>query len=196
MNRRRRPSPAEGDDHRDEPEDQGERGDGGQRILRREQHRAARGEGAAPQARPDGHTGIVQEALGVLIFVVVALAAVAALASLAGRDGLYDQIGRGGLSRDSDAPRPATAGSPAASAEQEEEIRQMLDARNTRRRRRGEPPLDVEGELRRLTAPAADPGLEAEVRQLVLARNDRRARQGREPLDVEAEVARQLRGLG
>jgi hypothetical protein len=68
-------------------------------------------------------------------------------------------------------------------------------ARNERRTRRGEPALDVEAELARLTAPAVDPELAAEVRSLVIARNERRGRAGREPLDVEAEVARQLREL-
>jgi hypothetical protein len=71
----------------------------------------------------------------------------------------------------------------------------MLDARNERRARRGEAPVDVEAELARLTAPAVDPGLEAEVRQLVIARNERRERRGQPPLDVEEEVARQLREL-
>ena len=74
----------------------------------------------------------------------------------------------------------------------------MLTARNARREARGEPALDVEDELARLTAPApghVDPQLEAEIRSLVIARNERRQRQGKEPLDVEAEVARQIAEL-
>ncbi len=74
----------------------------------------------------------------------------------------------------------------------------MIAARNARRERRGEAPLDVESELTRLTAtpaPQADAGLRAEVRQMVVARNARRVRAGKEPLDVDAEVARQLREL-
>jgi hypothetical protein len=140
----------------------------------------------------------VQEALGVVIFLVMAVAIIVAVASLAHRDDLYDQIGRGGLSvRDSDAPRTPVVSSPATRAEQEEEIRQLLEAQNARRARRGQAALDVEAELGRLTAPppAADAGLRAEVRELVLARNARRLRQGKEPLDVEAEVERQLRGV-
>jgi hypothetical protein len=139
----------------------------------------------------------VQEALGVVIFVVVVIAAVAALASLANRGHLYDQIGRGGLSlRDERDRRPEpAAGSPGAVAEQEAEIRQMLDAQNARRARRGQAPLDVDEELARLTRPQADSGLRAEIRQLVMARNERRVRQGKPPLDVEAEVERQLREL-
>jgi hypothetical protein len=75
----------------------------------------------------------------------------------------------------------------------------MLEARNERRARRGQPPVDIEAELSALVrepAAVADPALVAEVRQLVVARNERRVRMGKEPLDVEAEVARQLRELG
>lgn len=72
----------------------------------------------------------------------------------------------------------------------------MLEARNARRRRRGEPELDVEAELARLTTvPAPDDELRNEIRQLVLARNHRRARKGLEPLDVEAEIERELADL-
>ena len=71
----------------------------------------------------------------------------------------------------------------------------MLEARNARRRRRGEPELDVEEELSRLTAPAVDDELRAEIRDLVIARNHRRARQGKPPLDVDAEIERQIAAL-
>nr|MDQ3725168.1 hypothetical protein [Actinomycetota bacterium] len=79
-------------------------------------------------------------------------------------------------------------------------VRQMLEAKSERRRQRGEAPLDVEAETRRLLAAAERPrGADAiddelrdEVRQLVVARNERRLREGREPLDVEAETERQL----
>jgi hypothetical protein len=71
----------------------------------------------------------------------------------------------------------------------------MLEARNARRARRGEPPLDVEHELRRLTAPAIDSALRAEIRDLVIARNYRRTRKGQAPLDIEAEIERQIAGL-
>jgi hypothetical protein len=126
------------------------------------------------------------------------VAIVAALVSFIGRGRLYDQIGRGGLAlRDErDAPRADPAPSSAtAAAERDEEIRQMLDAQNARRVRRGQEPLDVDEELRRLTRPAADSGLRAEVRQLVIARNARRARAGKPPLDVEREIERQLADL-
>lgn len=140
----------------------------------------------------------MQEAFGVVILVVMVVAVVGAVASFVHRSDLYDEIGGGGLDvRDSHAPRTAVVPPPAARAEREEEIRQMLEAQSARRERSGQPALDVEEELRRLTAaPPADAGLRAEVRELVLARNERRVRQGREALDVEAEVERQLRDLG
>jgi hypothetical protein len=120
-----------------------------------------------------------------------------------GTDNLYDQIGQGGLSREGDslpgaaAPR---ADSPAARAEQEQEVRQMLSARSERLVRGGHPALDIDAEVARLLAPPEgagghDPALLEEVRQLVVARNERRVRQGLEPLDVESEVAHTLQEL-
>ncbi|MBX5443114.1 MAG: hypothetical protein IRZ32_16500 [Solirubrobacteraceae bacterium] len=128
----------------------------------------------------------MQEAFEVILFAVVVLAALIGIAGFASRSRAYDEIGRGGLSLDRTPPPPATA------AVRDAEIRQMLDAANERRARRGQAPLDVSAELARLTAPAADPALEAEVRALVAARNERRARRGQPPLDVEAEVRRTL----
>src|SRR4051812_33773533 len=139
------------------------------------------------------------DALPIVIVAVTVLAALIAVGTLATSGRSYDQIGRGGLSlRDgSDGPtrEPARSGAGAA-RERDDEIRQLVEARNERRRRRGLEPVDVEAAIRELEGPAADPGLEAEVRALVIARNERRARRGREPLDVEAEVARELRELG
>jgi hypothetical protein len=128
----------------------------------------------------------MEEAFAIVLFVVVGVAVVAALWALVTSGGSYDQIGGGGLFDD----RPKAG--PAAAAERDAEIRQMLEARNARRVARGEAPLDVESELRSL----ADPGLRDEVRALVEARNARRAARGEEPLDVEAEIDRRLRELG
>jgi hypothetical protein len=139
------------------------------------------------------------DALPIVIVAVTVLAAVIAVGTLASSGRSYDQIGRGGLSLRDGSDRPArepVRTGAAAARERDEEIRQLLEARNERRRRRGLEPVDLEAELRELERPAADPSLEAEVRALVVARNERRARRGREPLDVEAEVARQLRELG
>jgi hypothetical protein len=139
----------------------------------------------------------VHGALGTLIWVVLIVAAVIALASIASTSKAWDDLGKDRLLMDRDTPPSPRAGSVAALHERDEEIRQMLEARNARRVRRGEEPVDVEEELRRLTnKPEFDPELRQEVRQLVEARNYRRARAGRPPLDVEAEVEREISRLG
>jgi Spy/CpxP family protein refolding chaperone len=128
----------------------------------------------------------VESAFAIVLFVVVGVAAVAAVWALATSGGSYDQIGGGGMALDRDDATPA---------ERDAEIRQMLEARNSRRAARGEAPLDVDAELRALTR-TADPELRDEVRALVEARNARRVARGEEPLDVEAEIDRRLRDLG
>jgi hypothetical protein len=133
----------------------------------------------------------MQDAFGIVLFAVVAIGVVVAIATLFTRGRLYDDIGRGGLSIDRPPPEPA------GRAERDDDIRQMLEARNARRAARGEETVDVESELAELTRPAvsADPDIVEEVRSLVRARNHRRIARGQEPLDEEAEIARQLRDL-
>jgi hypothetical protein len=139
------------------------------------------------------------DAFGVAVIVIAIVAGVAAILSYIGSGRIYSSIGKGQFALDTDdrppGPKP---GSPAALAEQAEEVRQMIQARSDRREARGETPLDVDAEVAALLRPAtgADPELREEVRQLVIARNERRQRRGEEPLDVEAEVDRQLRDLG
>jgi hypothetical protein len=142
----------------------------------------------------------MQDAFGIVLFVVVGIGVVLAVVSLFTRGRLYDEIGRGGLSIGEDrdlTPRRGGAAAPVNAAERDDEIRQMLGARNARRAARGEEEVDVEAELAALTRPAAasDPEIVEEVRALVNARNARRIARGREPLDVETEVERQLRDL-
>jgi hypothetical protein len=141
----------------------------------------------------------MQDAFGIVLFVVVGIGVVIAIATLFGRGRLYDDIGRGGLSigEDRDMRPRAAESAPVSAAEREDEIRQMLAARNALREARGEQPVDVEEELRELTRPPAarDPEILEEVRTLVEARNARRIARGEEPLDVEAEIERQLRDL-
>jgi hypothetical protein len=136
------------------------------------------------------------DAFGTVVIVLALVAVVVAVASYWGSGRLYRGIGKGDLGMDHEERPPRDASGP-QSAEAQEEIRQMLEAKSARREARGEAPLDVESELASLTKgePAADPALREEVRQLVVARNERRARQGKEPLDVEAEVERELRDL-
>jgi hypothetical protein len=119
----------------------------------------------------------MEGAFFVVLFAVVGIAAVVALWALATSGGSYREIGRGGIAAPEERP-----------GDREAEIRQLLTARNARRAARGEPPKDVEAELRALT----DPELREEVRALVLARNARLVARGKPPLDVEAEVERRL----
>jgi len=142
----------------------------------------------------------MQDAFGIVLFVVVGVGAVVAILSLFGRGRLYDDIGRGGMSigEDRDLRPRAKSNAPVSAAERDDDIRQMLEARNARRAARGQEPVDVEAELHALTRPGdptTDPEILEEVRALVEARNARRVARGREPLDVEAEIARQLRDL-
>jgi hypothetical protein len=137
------------------------------------------------------HSTSVQDAFWIVLLVVVVGASVVAVITFAMTDKTYAQIGRGALSLDQPARNETVS-----SVVRDDEIRQMLEARNERRLRRGQEPLDIEAELASLVRPVADPALAAEVRDLVIARNERRARMGKEPLDVEEEVARQLRELG
>jgi hypothetical protein len=142
------------------------------------------------------------EAFPIVIIGISIVAIVVAVAASLASGGLYERIGRGGLSMDGHEQQRGggpTPGSPAAQAEADEEIRQLVEAKSARRVARGQAPLDVDAEIAALTrpaAPAVDEGLRDEVRQLVVARNARRLRQGKDPLDVEAEVDRQLRDLG
>jgi hypothetical protein len=145
---------------------------------------------------------IAENGLSFVVFGTVAFAVVISLLFLftGGSDSMYDHIGQGGISRDSEyggGGAAQSSDSPAARAEQEREIRQMLGARSERLVRRGLPALDIEAEMARLLEPGTEPSarevaLVEEVRQLVVARNERRERQGLEPLEVEAEVQRTL----
>jgi hypothetical protein len=145
-------------------------------------------------------TWSVHSTFNVVIWVVCVLAVVIALGLLIANRKTWDDFGKGRLVMDRDAAGDSGPGTGSAVpvAERDAEIRQLLEARNDRRIRRGEPPIDVEQELARLTAPAPptiDPALREEIRQLVVARNHRRVRAGKPPLDVEAEIEREIAGL-
>jgi hypothetical protein len=132
-------------------------------------------------------------AFGTVIWIVCIGAAVIAVIALLSTRRTWDDFGKDHLLMDSEAPRGRVS---APAEERDEEIRQMLEARNARRLRRGEEPVDVELELTRLTAPQVDPELRDEIRDLVKARNYRRVRAGKPALDVEAEVEREISRLG
>ena len=136
----------------------------------------------------------VEEAFAYVLFGTVLVAAIVALVSL--RGARYDHIGRGGLFEDEPQRRAGTESPAVTAAVRDEEIRQLVAAKNARRTARGEAPLDVDAEIARLTPePVADPALIAEIREMAELKNARRLRQGKEPLDVEAEVRRQIRDL-
>lgn len=139
----------------------------------------------------------IQASFATVIWIVVGLSVVAAVFALASTRKEWDEYGRDHLLMDRDDPAVGRqlAGSSAAIRERDEEIREMLEALGERRRRRGEAPMDVEAELRRLTAPQIDDGVRDEIRDLVIARNHRRARAGKPLLDVEAEIAREIEEL-
>jgi hypothetical protein len=136
----------------------------------------------------------VQGAFATVVLVVCGVGVAGAVVALLLGRRSWEDYGRNHLLMER-SPREPAAGSAAAMVERDDEIRQMLEARNARRRRRGEPELDVEAELNRLTAPAVDDELRAEIRDLVIARNHRRARHGKPALDVEAEIERQIAAL-
>jgi hypothetical protein len=125
-----------------------------------------------------------------------------ALLSFLGARHALGQIGKGQFAIEQELPQNTGGGpAPVSREAREAEVRQMVEAKAYRQEARGEAPLDVEAEVRRLLEEGppplagADPGLREEVRQLVVARNERRARRGDEPLDVDAEVERELREL-
>lgn len=137
-------------------------------------------------------------AFGTVLWVVCVVAAVVALAALISTRQTWQDFGKDRLLMDSESRPTPSSGTSSPDQERDEEIRQMMEARNARRLRRGEAPLDTDEEIARLTPQRIDAELEGEIRDLVKARNYRRERAGKPPLDVEAEVRREvekLRGL-
>jgi len=143
----------------------------------------------------------MEAAFETIVWVVAVVGAIVAVFTLVGTGRRYREIGGGGIVRDSDGAGDRADGSGGradTAAERDAEIRQMLDARNARRARRGEAPLDVDAQIAALGgAPAGggDEELRAEIREHVLARNARRVRAGEDPLDVDAEIERRIRDL-
>jgi hypothetical protein len=137
----------------------------------------------------------MQAAFGTVLWIVCGVGVVIAFVALAISDKTWEGYGKNQLVMDHDLVGGTVAGSAAALHERDTEIREMLEARNVRRLRRGEAPLDIEAEFKRLTATAIDDGLRGEIRDLVIARNHRRARAGKPPLDIEAEIEREIADL-
>jgi hypothetical protein len=135
----------------------------------------------------------VQGAFATVVWVVSAVGIIGAVVALLLNRRTWEQYGSDHLMFDSEqTPAPTVD-----LVERDEEVRQMLEARNARRRRRGEAEIDIEQEMRRLTVPtpAVDAELREEIREMAIARNHRRARRGEPPLDIETEVQRQITEL-
>jgi hypothetical protein len=98
----------------------------------------------------------VHAAFGIVVWVVCGLGLLAAFAALVLSGKTWEEYGKDRLLMERESPTDPKPGSAAALLERDAEIRQLLEARNARRQRRGEPPIDIEAELRRLTAPAID----------------------------------------
>ncbi len=137
----------------------------------------------------------MQAAFGTVLWIVCVVGIIVALFALLTARRTWEEYGKNRLILDREAGGAPATGSSAAALERDTEIRQLLEARNARRARRGQPPIDVESELRRLTAPQVDSALRSEIRDLVIARNHRRLRRGQPPLDVEREIERQIAEL-
>jgi len=130
----------------------------------------------------------------VLVLVVVIALPLAGVIFAIGSKGAYRGIGGGPLSMDREDP-DRQAGEDAGSAR--DEVRQMVEAANFRRERRGESTVEVEAEVERLMSSvhSEDPELREEIRQIVIANNERRERRGEEPLDVDEEITRRLKAI-
>ncbi|HEY6399664.1 MAG TPA: hypothetical protein VIX82_19635, partial [Solirubrobacteraceae bacterium] len=82
----------------------------------------------------------MRAAFGTVLLIVCAASLVVAVLALVWSRRTWEEFGRRGLSLDSDPAGSAEPppGSAAAAAERESEIRELLEARNARRARRGE----------------------------------------------------------
>lgn len=144
----------------------------------------------------------------VLVLLLLVAVPVAAIAFARSGKGLAE-LGKGPFSIHREkAPPAGSTGVTTPVSERDEEVRQMVEAANFRRRGRGEEELDTQAEIDRLLGvktddgrsemdraekPAGqDQGVRQEIRQLVVANNERRERRGEPPLDVDTEVDRRL----
>jgi hypothetical protein len=151
-------------------------------------------------------TGAMHGAFATVLWVVCGLGVAGALVALASSGRAWRALGRGGLSLEREPPPERAALACDAQAERRAEIEALVRARNERRVRRGQEPIDVDEEVGRLLGDHAgagidegpadlDPELRAEIRALLEARNERRRRRGEDPIDLDSEVQRQIADL-
>src|SRR5258708_1986932 len=114
---------------------------------------------------------------GFVLTLITLIALPIALIAFARTGPLWQGIGKGPFAVEQEMPPPSRLSQPEPPVDrrlQEAEARQMLEAKSYRRQQRGEAPLDVEAEVKRLlespgaAGPAIDEKLRAEVRQLVV----------------------------
>ena len=81
------------------------------------------------------------DSFGIAVIVIAIVAGIAAIVSYAGSGDVYKSIGKGQFALDTEDRKPGPKpGSPAAMREQEEEVRQMIQARSDRGVARGQAP--------------------------------------------------------
>lgn len=131
---------------------------------------------------------------GIVIFSVVGISGVIAIGTfLFGGQPPHSSIGGNAF--------VPTTGDPGVESQEmrEDDVRQMLEARNRRRIARGESPADVDAELRDLLSGSQEPAVDGEVRSeveaIVGARHARRRRRGQPEGDFEAEVEELIRSI-
>lgn len=131
---------------------------------------------------------------GIVIFSVVGISGLIAIGTfLFGGQPPHSSIGGNAFT--------PTTGDPGVETQEmrEDDVRQMLEARNRRRIARGESPEDIDAELRDLLSgpaePAVDTEVRAEVEAIVGARHARRRRRGQPEGDFEAEVEELIRSI-
>jgi hypothetical protein len=136
----------------------------------------------------------VQSAFGIVIFSVVALSGIVAIGTfIFGGQPPHSSIGGNAFT--------ATTGDPGVETPEmrEDEVRQMLEARNRRRIARGESPGDIDAEMRDLLQASrttdVDTEVRAEVEAIVVARQARRRRKGQPEGDFQAEVDELIRSI-
>ena len=122
---------------------------------------------------PSDSTG-VEATFGTILIAIALVAIVVACVSYIGSGGIYQGLGRTGMTTlDEPDMRPGPApGSVAANAEVQEEIRQMLEAKSDRREARGEAPLDIDAEMADLqgaSTPVESDGMLERLRRRTMA---------------------------
>lgn len=130
----------------------------------------------------------------IVVVLVVLIWIGAGLWIVSGSRDAWGNIGTGTWSMDHD--KTVYGGTAESAAEREADLEALIEARNERRRARGEPELGTAEELARLSVPPRGPGdeIEAEIRAHFEAKNARLRAAGKPTVDVDAEVARRLAG--